>query len=210
MKKTFFLVEDHSLMRQGISNYLCTEGDYGCAGCTDNAQEALAMLEQLAAQGEAPAVLITDLNLGTDTEDGIRLLRICRERYPDIKVIVYSMYASAGVVNLSLEAGASAYVSKADDERELVKAMGKVLAGESYLARSVVPKLLTYQNIVEGFSRREKEILTLVLQGLPNKQIAERLGIHKRAVENYISRIYDKTGFSTRAELVDQLSLEEL
>ena len=202
MEKSFFLVEDHSLMRQGIVAFLSKLPEFRCAGMAGTAQEFLDVVAQPAG-GLLPDVLVTDLNISGSMGGGISLIRQCRTNYPSIKIVVYSMYIAASVVSSALKAGADAYVSKLSNEEELGTALREVLAGRSYIDSAVSSQMLAYERSLSLFSRKEQEILNLVLHGKNNAGIAEALNLKKRSVENYLSRIYDKTGFSSKEELVE-------
>lgn len=201
MKKSFFLVEDHSLMRQGITGYLAEHSDFACAGCVAGAQD---FLDAMARGEKMPDVLVTDLNLDGGLDGGLNLIRTSRARFPHIKIVAYSMYAAASVVSAALAAGADGYVSKLSEDAELLAAMVAVLSGRTYIEPQIAAELVAYERSLSIFTRRETDILRLVLQGKPNTEIAQSLGIQKRAVENYISRIYDKTGCRTKEELAAQ------
>ncbi len=202
MKKSFFLVEDHSLMRQGIINYLTANSEFSCAGVATNARDFFLAMSQGTDAG-LPDVLITDLNLDGGMSGGISLIQSCRKKYPSFKIVVYSMYAAASVVSSAISAGADAYVSKLSNEEELVIALRRVFEDKTYIDSSISYQLIDYERSLSMFTRREAEILKLILMGKQNSVIAETLEVSKRSVENYISHIYDKTGFSSKEELIE-------
>ena len=200
MANSFFLVEDHSLMRQGIVNYLATDMNLKCAGEAGTAQEFFLAM----AQGDCiPDVLITDLNIEGSMNGGISLIQSCRRKFPSIKIVVYSMYAAASVVSTAIKAGADAYVSKLSNEEELGIAIKRVFEGKSYIDSAISAHLVDYERSLSLFTQRELEILNLILLGNQNSSIAEKLNLNKRSVENYIGHIYDKTGFSSKEELIE-------
>ncbi len=201
MKKSFFLVEDHSLMRQGIMTYLSKNADLKCAGVAGSAQEFFLAMSQCGMDG-VPNVLITDLNIDGSMTSGIQLIQSCRRKYPALKIVVYSMYAAASVVSTAMNAGADAYVSKLSSEEELDTALKHVFDGGQYIDSAISGKLVDYERSLSLFTQREKKILNLVLMGKQNAEISEELEINKRSVENHISHIYDKTGFSSREDLI--------
>ena len=91
----------------------------------------------------------------------------------------------------------------------LAVAITTVLSGKTYIEPQIASELVTYERSLSVFTRRETDILRLVIQGKSNAEIARTLGIQKRAVENYVSRIYDKTGCWNRAELVERFGKVE-
>ena len=112
------------------------------------------------------------------------------------------MFFASGIVQSALKSGASGYVSKNASCAELLKCMEKVLAGETFIQKELEPNLIKYKNFTDALTRREKEVMELLLRRCSNDEIANQLGIKKRAVENYISLIYEKTGVNDRSELL--------
>ena len=201
MAKSFFLVEDHSLMRQGIVTYLAKNSEFTCAGVAGSPQEFLVAMSQ-GGTSCLPDVLIPDLNLEGSMNDGIQLIQTCRRKFPSLKIVVYAMYAAASVVSTAMNSGADAYISKLSNEEELVIALKRVCKGKSYIDSAISSQMVDYERKLSIFTRRELEILNFILMGNSNSVISETLDISKRSVENYIGRIYDKTGFSSKDELI--------
>jgi NarL family two-component system response regulator LiaR len=114
---------------------------------------------------------------------------------------VYSGFEDYTHVSAAMSMGARAYVSKRRSERELEQALLKALDGETFIDETAQIQFATVSNIFSLLSRREAEILSLVKDELSNQQIADRLGISRRTVENTLSWIYDKTGIRSRLEL---------
>ena len=201
MNKTFFVVEDHSLMRQGITGFLSEHSDFECIGYSSNARD---FFDAMRSQGEGglPSVLITDLNIEGSVENGLSLIKNCRSAFPSVRIVVYSMHSAGSIVSGALEAGCDGFVSKMSDEAELKNALENAVLGKRYVDPEIAPNLVTFEKTLSQFTQRENEILRLILQNKSNVQIAEELGINKRTVENCISRIYNKTGFSTHKELI--------
>ncbi|MCR4713861.1 MAG: response regulator transcription factor, partial [Treponemataceae bacterium] len=123
-------------------------------------------------------------------------------KYPDVKIVVYSMFFAAGIVQNAVRNGASGYVSKNASSAELLNSLEKVLAGEVFIQEELKTDLIKYNNFTDALTRREKEVMELLLRRCSNDDIADRLNIKKRAVENYISSIYEKTGVNDRAEFI--------
>ena len=98
--------------------------------------------------------------------------------------------------------GASGYVSKNASSAELLNSLEKVRVGEVFIHEELKTDLIKYNNFTDALTRREKEVMELLLRRCSNDDIADRLNIKKRAVENYISAIYEKTGVNDRAEFI--------
>lgn len=202
MKRQYFLVEDHALMREGVITHLSKISDFECAGSSADSKGFFELMDKTAPASNIK-VLITDLNISGTIDTGLSFIKECRERYPEVKILVYSMHSDVGIVSAALEAGAEGFVSKASSPDELKTALESVSAGKRYIEEQLAPNLFFYERRLSMFSHREREILNLILQGKTNAVIADELAINKRTVENSISKIYNKTGFSTREELVE-------
>ena len=205
LKHTFFLIEGDSLMRYGIEGWLRENSSSRCLGSSGNVLDFFDFMEEAKNSGEKdsfPEILVTDVNLEGDCYSGISLIRHCHKLYPEIKIIVYSENTSPSFLNATIEAGAMGYVAKQSDGRELKNAIDSVLRGMLYVDSQLAKKLVSFEHFISRFTKREAEILCLIMQKYSNTEIAEKLCLTRRTVENNISRIYVKTGLSTREELV--------
>lgn len=200
--KTFFIVDDHTLMRQGIVTYLKKSNVWTCVGQANSLGEAHTLFVSLEASNNLPAVVIEDLNLGT--EDGLDFIKELHTSHPEIKSLVYSMYTSSGVVQRCLSAGASGYISKSAPESEFAVALDTVFSGQQYIEQRLLVPLLSLKDALTSLTKREREVLELTISGFSNQDISNKLNIDKRAVENYLSRVYSKTGCKDHTELCSQ------
>jgi len=116
-------------------------------------------------------------------------------------VAVYSAFDDYAHVNAALGMGVKAYVCKQRSEQELEKALLTVLGGGTYIDEAAQAKLQTVTDAFKLLTKRDSQILTLVKEGLSNKEIAASFGITHRTVENILSCIYDKTGIRSKTEL---------
>jgi NarL family two-component system response regulator LiaR len=193
------LIDDHPLAVNGIGAWLTASGRFSIAGTAGTLGEAQVLLESL---DPLPPVLILDIALGT--EDGLAVIpalkEIARERkVPLPGIVVCSMYEDPFLIRTAMDAEAGAYIAKSADIQEIITAIDAVLTGETYINPA-------YQMPVEkwassGLSGREREIVALIKRSLSNKQIARRLKISIRTVENHLSHIYVKTNTYSRDEL---------
>ena len=117
------------------------------------------------------------------------------------------MFFAAGIVQSAIKNGACGYVSKNATSPELLNCMEKAFAGEVFIQEQLKTGLIKYNKFTDALTRREKDVMELLLRRCTNDQIANQLGIKKRAVENYISVIYEKTGVNDRAELIAKYGL---
>lgn len=196
----FFVVEDHSLTNLGIRQFFAGKPEYKCCGFASDRDEALEKLAELAVKDKLPDILILDLNLGECS--GLDILKVVKEKYTSTKVVVYSMYTNPGILSLALDNGALGFVSKDSMESELLKAVYEVVHGGSYVQQTLVTSLFTYRSLLDRLTKQEQNILKKIIERKENEQIASELNLTIRSVENYLSRIYSKTGCRGHEELV--------
>ncbi len=201
MEKTFYIIDDHEMLRVGTAAYIAAHSDWRSCGNAGDGDTALADFERLARAGTLPAVIICDLNFyGEDS--GFALVKRMHALYPQQRIIVYSMFFAPGIVQNAMQDGACGYVSKIASSDELLCCMEHVLAGEVFIQNELQERLEQFNSFADALTHREKEVMDLIVRRMSNDQIAETLQLKRRAVENYISSIYDKTGINDRAELV--------
>ena len=219
------IADDHQIIRVGLSAILSSESDIQVVGEATSAREALAL-----ALREKPDVAILDLNFPDGSALGV--LPELTEGSPDTRILVLTMHSEAQVVRNALALGVHGFLNKAADPQEVVRAVRSVAQGRAFVsvpfAGGGLADLVAAQHAprsdlpppehgprVEGrkLSEREREILTLFARGLTHRQIAEALRLSVKTVETYRSRLGDRFGARTRAELVEaarQLGLFEL
>ena len=197
---SFFVIEDHSLTNLGIRQLLMEQSGFECMGFAFKTDEAMQKLSELSETNKLPQILILDLFLGE--ESGIDLMRQLVKEFPSVKILVYSMFAKPGIVSIALECGAKGFVSKSAPEPELLTAIKTVLGGENYVQQNLVPPLFTYRTMLDSFTKQEQKVFKLLLERKSKIQIASELSIANRSLENYLSRIYSKTGCNGHEELI--------
>lgn len=207
MNKTFYIIDDHDLLRRGTISYLEANSDWKSAGDAKDGEKALGELETFAKEDNLPGIIICDLNFyGKNT--GSTLIEEIRALYPKQKIIAYSMFTGPFLVQNTIDRGANGYISKNSDSEVLLLGMEKVLEGETFIQDGIRQELESYNSVLDALTVREKEVIDLLLNNLSNSQIAERLNIKKRAVENYISSIYEKTDINDRKTLIKKFGEE--
>ncbi len=197
--KSFFVIEDHTVTNIGLQQLIAQKAELTCIGSASSKAEAL---EKIQALTELPDIITLDLFLGE--ENGLDLLREIRAEYPSVKVLIYSMYAKPGILSLALEAGAHGFVEKTAPEAILITAIKNILAGDTYVQQNLVTPLLTYKTMYDGFTRQEQRIFKKILERKSKAKIAEELNIVSRSVDNYISRILEKTGCNRIEEVISK------
>lgn len=145
-----------------------------------------------------PDLVISDLNFSGD-DAGFDFIAKLHSLYPELKIIVYSMFFSAGMVQTAIQNGAAGYISKNAPSDELIECMEN-----AFVQKELRENLVKFNSFTDALTQREKQVMALILQNLSNMQIAEKLQIRQRAVENYISSIYEKTGINDKKEFISQ------
>lgn len=202
--KKIFVVEDHTLTNLGIRQLLESKDGFFCSGFAFRKAETIEKLSELSDSGSLPDILILDLFLGK--ESGLELLREIRAKFSSIKILVYSMYAKPGILSLALEAGAHGFVEKSAPETILLSAINDILSGQTFVQQNLVSPLITYKTMLDGLTKQEQKILKKVLERKSKGQIAEELNIVPRSVDNYLSRIFEKTGTKGHKELIEKFA----
>lgn len=198
------LVEDHSLVTEGVKSMLGETAGIDCTGSFTTGADLLQRLRTF-----QPDVVIMDINL-PDT-NGIELCKTVKEKYPAVQVLVLSINNQSGIVKKMLENGASGYVLKDAEQREIIEAVKTVAGGKEYFSRSAV--LLLRQPANEGLpplTRREKEILEKIADGLTNPQIAEQLFLDVSTINSHRKNMLAKYNVHNTAALVKLAITERL
>ena len=196
----FIMIEDHNLVRQGVSKIIEEKSTFHCAGTFSTVNEAKSFLEDYCKSEFEPLICIVDINLGE--EDGLSLIRFIKDKYSKIYCICYSMFKGAGIVEQAVSAGAVGYVSKNADLEVLLQAMEKADKGIFFMEESLTSDYVIYTNLFQSLTKREKQLTGLFFQNKNEEEIAELMGITPRAVDNYMTRILSKLAVSTKKELI--------
>jgi len=195
------LVDDHSIVRQGVKLILENELRFKVVGEAGDADDAFAKVAAL-----RPDVVVMDLQLAET--DGIEASRRILASDTSVKIVVLSAETSPDTVNRALQAGVCGYVEKSAAGDELIRAIHTVLTGRFYLCPTITTAVIRAQTLQPGpeaapaLTEREKELLRLITSGLRNKEIAERLKLSIKSIEANRSRLMSKLGCASAAELV--------
>ena len=202
-----FIVDDHTLIRDGLRTLLAADPLFEVVGEASNGQ---ALLDQLPTV--ATDVVLLDLNM--PVLDGLATTHRLREEYPDLRILLLSMMTHERTIGEALAAGAHGYVLKNADKYEVVAALQGVAAGKRFLCSEIGLGLLEKLLLQEprppalgtspgvSLTHREREILQLVASGLTNQEIADQLFTSKRTVESHRQNLLEKTGARNTPALV--------
>lgn len=189
------VVDDHSVVRQGLERLIESWDGIEVAGMAADAGSGVGEFLRL-----RPDVVLMDLGLGED--DGADVTRRILEIDPGARVLVLTSYPDRAHVEQALDAGAAGYLLKHASAREVESAIRAAARGETPLDPKVAHVLLrrSAPGGPPGLSEREREVLELVGEGLPNKRIAQRLGITERTVKGHLTTIYRQIGVTDRLQ----------
>lgn len=191
------VVDDHPIVRQGLASALEDEADFQVLGVAGSAEEALPLVAHL-----QPDVVLLDLEL--PGLSGVELIPRLVIAAPDAKILVFTAYDTDDLVLGAIRAGAKGYLLKGASVAEIARAVRIVAAGGSALEPRVGAKLIDAMRspVVARLTAREREVLGLIAQGLPSKQIASALNISERTVKFHTSALLRKLDADNRAEAV--------
>lgn len=199
------LADDHAVVRKGIREFLEASPNITVVAEASNGREALEAVEE-----HQPDVAVLDIQM--PEVSGIEATRHIKARFPDVRVLILTAYDDDPYVFALVQAGASGYVLKTAGGDEIVEAVEAIHRGNSALdpavARKVVQRLASghptpaSEEIVEGLTDRELDVLRLAARGLTNQAIGAELDISDRTVQGHLANVYGKLGVSTRTEAV--------
>jgi len=203
-KIRILLVDDHTILRDGLRSLLESESDLKVIGEAEDGRQAVT----LACQQEPDVVL---MDIAMPLLNGLEATRQIKRQCPKVKVLILSMYDNEEYIRQALEAGAMGYILKDAAARELISAIRDVHRGEAVLSpavtRLVIEDYLRWGGIrpvedAEGLSPREREVLQLIAEGHTNKQIAEILNISIKTVQAHRTSLMQKLDLHDRGELI--------
>ncbi|MCE5328042.1 MAG: response regulator transcription factor [Planctomycetaceae bacterium] len=210
MKKSkILLVEDHPIVRQGIKMVVERESDLCICGETDNAADALALMA-----AEKPDVALIDLSLKDSS--GLDVIRQAATQFPNLRMLVLSMREEALYAERVLRCGAMGYITKEENPANVVEGIRTVLRGNIYISGQMSSKVLSRfagvyasgsgsgRNLMDSLTDRELEIFELIGNGLPTREIAQRLHISSKTVDSHRENIKDKLKCASASRLLRQ------
>ena len=193
------IADDHNVVRKGIRDLLSDEDDITVVGEARNGQEAVDLALAL-----RPDVVVMDIAMPELT--GVEATRQLRAQAPGVRVLVLTAYDDDPYIYGLLDAGASGYILKTAESREIVRAVRATAAGQSALDPAIAPRLIARLSQPpaggDTLTERELEVLRRAARGLTNKQIGADLAISDRTVQNHLANIYAKLGVASRTEAV--------
>lgn len=202
MSITVLLADDHAVVRDGLKSLLEAQPDIHVAGIAGDGREAVAKAAEL-----KPDVVVMDISM--PDMNGVEAARRIHAARPETRIVMLSMHSDAEHVYRALEAGATGYLLKNSAGTELVAAVRAVHLGRRYLTEQINELVIAgylgehrAASPLDSLSKRERDILQLIVDGRSNREAADLLHVSIKTVETYRSRMLQKLGIKNVTELV--------
>lgn len=193
------IVDDHTMVRRGLATILKVFDDLQLVGEAETGEAAVQLCAEV-----LPDVILMDMSL--PGMDGASATRAIREKFPQMQVIVLTSFKDGKLIKQALEAGAIGYLLKDVSADDLVQAIRSAHAGRATLSPEAAQSLVETTNLPPApgldLTEREREVLTLMIEGLNNVQIAGRLTVSPSTIKSHVSNILSKLGVASRTEAV--------
>jgi two-component system, NarL family, response regulator LiaR len=193
------IVDDHEMVRKGLVTFLYAFDDLQLVGEAESGTAAIQLCGEI-----RPDVVLMDMAM--PDMNGVDVTRTLRQKFPQVQVIALTSYKEGNLIKEALEAGAIAYLLKDVSADELVQAIRAAHAGRATLSPEAAQALVesTNQPPTPGhnLTRREREVLALMVDGLENAQIAKRLAVSPSTIKSHVSNLLLKLGVASRTEAV--------
>jgi len=201
-KLKVLIIDDHTLFRKGLKEILLDTSYIEDCKEAKNGQEALDIISR-------EKFDIVFLDIAMPDINGIETLKKIKTLYPEVKVLMLSMYPEEQYAMRSLKLGASGYITKSADPEELLRAVEKIVKGGKYIPQSFSEKLLHYLDksndipLHEKLSEREFQVLLMIARGKTLREISKDLSISIKTVSTYRARILEKLELQNNAEIIN-------
>ncbi len=203
-KITLIIADDHMLIREGLKQLLELEGDISVVAQAGNGQEAIEKTLEY-----KPDILLLDINM--PEINGIDVLRRLKDVGANTKVIILTIHDDKEYLFATMKIGADGYILKDSDANSLIRAIRDVNSGRTYIQPNLAKMMVDELNYkdeesngmlkkIRSLTKREYEVLTLIAEGLNNKDIADKLFISEKTVKNHVSSIFKKIGVNDRIQ----------
>jgi DNA-binding NarL/FixJ family response regulator len=203
------LVEDDNELREHLRNYIDSQKEFKCTLSVDSAEN---LLWYLKTSGEPDIIL---MDIGLPGMSGIEAMKLVREKYPEIEILMLTVYTDQQKIFEALCAGASGYLLKNAPFEELKSSIIELKNGGAPMSPQIARKVIDYfkpkKEVKESvLSDKEKEVVVALVDGLSYKQIAERLFISFETVRSHIKNIYKKLHVHSKAEIIRKSFRDEI
>lgn len=204
-KKKVLVVDDHPIVREGLSDLINKEKDLEVCGCAKDIPQTIEAIKKL-----DPDVVTVDISL--EDASGLELIKDIKTQFSGLPLLALSMHPESFYAERAVRAGAKGYITKQEATKNVITAIRKVLSGGLYLSEQMKEKLLhslvgdgesdAAVSPIDRLTDRELEVFSLLGQGRATRQIAEQLCLSVKTIETYRSRIKEKLSLSSGSELL--------
>jgi len=205
-KAKVFLVDDHPLVREWLSQLIQREDDLAVCGEAEDTQDALEKIEQT-----KPDIVVADISL--KNTHGLELVKDLQARLPSLPVLVLSMHDESLYAERVLRAGAKGYITKQEATKKILQAVRQVLSGQIYISEKMASRMVhkmvlgrtdNQKSSIERLTDRELEVFQLIGRGQGTRRIAADLHLGIKTVESYRARIKEKLKLEDGTQLLQQ------
>ena len=190
-------IDDHEMISLGLRSIFAETKDIRLSNFCKTKAELLSLIEAKSPQELENTIVMLDIKL--DNESGFDSADYLVEK--GIKCLMYTSFSNAGFILKTMEHKIKGFITKNAVNSEILDAIRAVARGETYIQKDLISDMMYVSGILVTLTKKEREMLDLISEQLPNELIAERLGLSKRTIENYVSRIFDKFNVKNRYEL---------
>ena len=203
-KQRVFLVDDHPLVREWLTNLINEEPDFEVCGKASDTREALGLIGSL-----QPKIVVVDISL--EGGSGLELIKDVKAVHPKVDMIVLSMHDEMLYAERALRAGARGYIMKRETAKKIILAIRQMLGGKIYMSDSlsasfaekfVDGRLLTSGSLVDQLTDRELEVFQLLGKGCETRQVAQMMTVSMKTVQAHCAHIKEKLKLTNAAELL--------
>jgi DNA-binding NarL/FixJ family response regulator len=210
-KIRLLLIEDNRLLREGLTAMLKTQPDIEIVAAFGNGEDIVHKAREW-----KPQVILVDL--GLRSQNSLRVVELVKQESPEVKLIVMDLIPVQADIVEFVKAGVSGFLLKDASFEDFLRTIRSVAAGAKVLPPSLTGSLFSHiieQAVGEGkakliesvrMTKREREVIELIAEGLSNKEIAARLVISRRTVETHVGNVLDKLGLTSRAQVASWLA----
>lgn len=207
--KKLILIDDHKMLRKGISSYIIENSDWSIFAEAESIEEMPDIIKKIGEAKEDKIVAVVDIQIKGNDENAFRGFEAVRLlSKAGVPSVIFSSHDTGALIEraMSADVGARGFVSKLSDETMLLNAINTVASGKTFVQPDLVSAFMEVTSLFSVLTKREMQVVKLIQDGLTNEEMAEKLDIKLTTLENYISVIYDKIGCRDRNSLLEKLT----
>ena len=220
--KNLILIDDHKMLRKGIASYITENSEWKITAEAESLSDVKKITTllytrtppRISTANEKPTeenitVAVVDLQLKGSEDEKFGGFEAVKELAAvGVPSIIFTSHDTGACIEqaMSAEVGAKGFVSKLSDEKMLLDAINAVAKGKTFIQPDLVTSFMETRSLLSMLTKRETQVVRLLQENLSNEEIADKMGIKITTLENYLSIIYDKTGYRDKKTLIEKLS----